>query len=239
MPLDISNSRADNCMAAKQVYVIQFPPLNKDLYTTMQLSAREFEMSSGMDPLLYGGAPNKQMRSAKEAEYREAHLTSRPQDFADVTERWQSRISAKEAAATRLYVGPDTVAPLFREPRQDPANPDPNFMYGLLSQFWATHVNTSDPAMAVAELAYTVEAGTGQRKDKTKQLRDTMEMVQLLAAPILQAATATGVLDAANAMRMWNGLIATLGEAKEIPLGLMQMLPPPQQPPEESQNAPV
>lgn len=214
------------------LHVIQFPPLNADAWQVIAAVERAFEQATGMDPLLYGGQGNRQMRSAQEATIREAHLTSRPEDYADCVEQAMSAIARKEALALRLYTEPQTVAPLFGEKIQEPigdgAALNPLMGMGPLTQLWATLVNTDDPAEAAGELTYTVEAGTGRRKNKQKQVEDAQMLVQSLLPFAAQQAGMGNVTP-------YNELMGVIEDAYEVParrLQLMQVAAPPQAPPE-------
>lgn len=205
----------------KLIEVLQFPPLNSDFYTILSGVERQFERASGMDPLLYGQV-SQQMRSAREADVREAGVSSRPDDFAQCVELWQSSISAKEAGASRLHVGPATVAPVFGE-QWDPNATVPGM--APLTEAWANLVNTDDPFRAFGEYEYTVEAGSGRRKNKQKQIADANMLMQTLSQPLLGYAQGTG-----NSLP-FNALVRVVGEAYEVRLDDMMIPPaPPPQP---------
>jgi hypothetical protein len=184
----------------KMMKRIDFPEVRRDLLMVIEKAEHAFEQSSGMSPSLMGEAPDKQDRSATATSARESRLSSRPNDFADCTEAWNSRIAAKEALATRLYVGKEVIAPFFGE--QDVEVPDPNIdpnmmamleqtgqqppmitVSGPLTQKWMELVSIGDEEMSQEELEqaaaeaatehnYTVEAGSGRRKNRQKQVED-------------------------------------------------------------------
>lgn len=209
----------------KLLKVIQFPALNRDAWQVISAVERAFEQATGMVPLMYGTQGDSALRSAQEAGLHESHATSRPDDYADCVEQWMSRIAAKEAIASRLYVGPETVAPLFGEQMQeaapdvDPYSPENVATWGQLTQAWAMMVNTDDPAEAVAELSYTVEAGSGRRKNKQKQIQDAQMFIQNLAPITMQ------FLQSGNPMP-YNWLMQKIGEAYDVDLSGMQVAPP-------------
>ena len=225
------------------IHMLQFPEVNKDFWQVIGLAERAFEQASGMDPLLYGGSGPRQMRSAEEAANREAHLTSRPDDLADCVEEWNSRIAAKEAQAARLYVRAAHIAPLFGEESApvDPMTGQPlvdEWMMGPLTAAWNEFVVSDDPAEAAAELRYTVEAGSGRRKNKAKQAADATQIVQTLLQPFLQFGMSTGSLGP------YRGLMEYMGDAFDMPVDklLLPDLAPPampqNQPPPEDQPPP-
>jgi len=217
---------------AKMLHTIQFPSVNRDLWDVLSAVERAFERATGMDPLLYGsggGAP--QMRSAQEASIRQGNMGMRPDDMAECVEQWQSAIGAKEALATRLFVGPQQVAPLFGETmQQGPMGP----MLGPMSQAWATLISTNDPIEAAAELTYTVAAGTGRRKNKQKDQSDAQLLIQTLFQPLMGYAQATGNTNPLNA------LIHFMGQAYDMDVSAMMLpaMPPPQAMPPNPEEPP-
>ena len=200
------------------VKILSFPDVTKDIYTLIQMVQREFEMITGMDPLLLGNMGNTQARSASEMQIRDSRASTRPDDYAEKTAEWHSQIARKEGFATRLLVPPPVE--LFREPVQK--TPEGTEIYGPLSQMWATLVNTNDPREAAAELAYTIEAGSGQKKDKQKQLSDVQMIGQTIVPPLLGMVQSSGL-----GAQQYNGYVRLLGEAVDMRLDDM-MLPDPQ-----------
>lgn len=208
---------------ANLIHMIQFPEVNRDYWQVVAAMERAFERHSGMLPLMYGSSGEHQTRSAKEAEIREGHTTSRPNDFADMVEEWNSRIAMKEAIATRLVVPPPHG--LFNEP--PPKDPeDPDYSNAPMCAAWAAYINTDDPAEAASSLKYTVEAGSGRRKNRQARIADTHNLTQLMFQPFLGLA-AQGQPDQYNAM------IDMLSEVYEMDLSKLKfqagMAPPPVQ----------
>ncbi len=210
----------------KLFHVVEFPTINADLWRMVQLAEEAFERATGMSPLLYGGSPPTQDRSAAATRAREGHLTSRPDDFADTVENWMSQIASKEGLVSRLVVEPRTVATLFGEQIQpvDPATIPPEMaavapteIYGPLTNAWVTLVSTDDPAVAAMEVSYTVEAGTGRKKNKQAQSENATLLVQNFVQPAFTYGTQTGNFDAFNA------LVAVTGEWLDIPLNRLYL----------------
>jgi len=192
---------------SKLFKVIEWPKLNEDLWQVAGMVERAYERATGLDPLLYGAESSRQMRSAKEAGIREAHVSSRPDDYADAVEDWMSAAGAKELQATRLMVDVRTVAPMFGE--VVPSEEDPEAVPGPMTQAWIELVQTDDPYQAAAEFSCTVEAGSARRQNKQKQVADLELTVQTLGQPLLGMAM-QGVPGPFNA------LIEMLGEAQGI-----------------------
>jgi len=203
-------------------YVLQFPAMNGDLMNVISMAERAFERQTGLDPLLYGGV-NQQMRSAQEAFVRQDNLSNRPDDMAQCTESWQSLISAKEAAATRMHTPAEVVSPLFGG-RTLPVPTQMGMTEVPLEQIWTNVVNTPDENLACSEVDYTVEAGSGRRKNKQKMTSDAQALTQTLLQPMFAVAQQTGNT------QPFNALLDILGDALDIDMTKLHIQPPPPPP---------
>lgn len=217
------------------VHVLQFPEIKTDVFNVIARVEHAFERASGMAPLLYGETGGRQMRSATEADIRQDNAVSRAEYMAECVESGMSRVAQKEAVLTRLFVPPPYA--LFGEMPPESGQPDMTTPFSL---YWSALVNTTDPAEAVGEYTYRVEAGTARRKNKQAQVADMQSLTQTLAAPALQVWTSTGD------PRVFNGLVATIGQAMDttldhlmLPPMMMQPAPVPgeEPPPEESEQS--
>jgi len=205
----------------------EFPEFKRDLLILIGKIEEAFRMGSGMDAALYGAQPQAVDRSATATRARESRLSSRPNDFADCVENWNSQIGAKECLATRLYVGKDVIAPFFGE--TDRTVPDPNIdpetlayaqesgqevptvtIPGPLTQLWQQLVQVGSEDMseeelidaaakASAQFSITVEAGSGRRRNQQKQAEDFNSLSQILLPTFIQLAQ-TGNPGPYNAM---------------------------------------
>jgi hypothetical protein len=207
---------------------IEFPDITGDAWKVLALLSEEFEKATGMTPLMHGMRDQSAMRSAQEAAIRESHTQSRPQDIAKAVEEWQSRKAAKEAQASRLAVEPTTVAPLFAEPMPEPledgtfdVDQDGNWaQMGPLTTYWKQLVTTEDPALAAAEMHYTVEAGSGRRKNR-QWMQEAAQTIMPLVMPLAQQEYVMG-----NPTK-WNALMQMVSDGWEIPMqSMMQPLSP-------------
>jgi hypothetical protein len=198
---------------AKLIHIIQFPELNADAWQILHQVERAFEQSTGMDPLLYGSEGARQIRSAEEANVRSSNVQSRPGDYADAVEAFNSASAAKELQMARMYVPPSTVAPLFREPVTEDES-----QYGPLTLLWSALVNTDDPAEAAADLHVQVEAGSGQRKNRQKMTQDLNTVGQTLM-PVMQMYAQAGDPSTLNAF------VEMMAENIEVPLGRLKFQP--------------
>lgn len=207
---EIVEHDGDASELSKLVHVIEFPEMNKDGWAMIQAVERKFEDITGMTPELHGASPERQMRSSAEAQARQQNVLSRPEDYAGCVMAWQSKISAKEGKAARLYVTPDTVAPLFGETAPDLGNPE-TAAQSPLSWLWSSLVNTDDPSVAAAEIEYTCEAGAGSRMNKQKLISDASVLTQQLLPTFLQFTVQGNVAP-------YNRLMELLADAYEMPL---------------------
>jgi hypothetical protein len=204
----------------KLVHILQFPEINSDAWRILHQVERAFEQSTGMDPLLYGSEGARQIRSAEEANVRSSNVQSRPGDYADAVEAFNSASAAKELQMARMYVPPSTVAPLFREPVTEDES-----QYGPLTLLWASLVNTDDPAEACADLQVLVEAGSGQRKNRQKMASDLQQIAPIIL-PTAQSFAMAGIV------QPYNAFLDVVGETHEINLAKMKL---PEMSPEAAQ----
>jgi len=225
--LQIISVKGNASQAIKDMFeVVQLPPINTDLYTILSMVESAFRMAMGTDALLYGGEGDRQIRSSAEVQIRQGNLMNRPEDMAECAERWQSEIARAEGFMARVAVAPQSVAPLFGEEATG-MGPLGQPQLGPLTQMWSMLVN-AEPPRAAMELAYTIEAGSGRRKNKQKQQADAQMLVQTLFQPLLGLAQATGQINPINA------LIDFIGDANEMDVSNMkipQIMPQPAQAP--------
>jgi hypothetical protein len=201
--------------AIRQLFeVVQFPPINTDIWTIIQMVERAFEKSAGYDSLFAGGQGATQIRSSAEVQIRNEHLMNRPEDMAECMERFQSDVARAEGFMARMGVAPQTVAPLFGEQVIETVMGP---QMGVLTQAWGQLVNTQDPRIAASEMEYTIEAGSGRRKNKQKQQADVQMLMQTMFPTMVQ----TGNVDSANAM------IDFMADAFDMDLTKMHLQPPP------------
>ncbi|MHC4610034.1 MAG: hypothetical protein ACYS7M_06765 [Planctomycetota bacterium] len=213
---------------SKLLTTLEFPEVNKDVWAIVQMVERAFERATALEPLLYGAQEGTQVRSATEYEGRQAHVTSRPDQMRSTVQQWLSDCAAKEGQAARLMVHPYTIARLTAEPV--PKDEEDITPPGPLTEAWQRLVQTKDPAEAAAELAYTIEAGVADRKNKQKQAADAAQLVQVMLQPLMAFGSNTGN------MQPYNALVGMLGEAMEMPLDRL-MLPDMEPPVDETTSS--
>lgn len=213
------------------IEVLKFPELTQDVWTIAAAMEQQFERATGMTPFWSTGQAETQSRSATDAQARQANMTSRPDDYADIVEGWMSRIAAKEAMVARLYSPPPYA--LFGEPMPEAGldgQPVLNPQVSYLSSMWAQLVMTDDPRVAASELSYSVEAGSTRRKNKQKQAADTVQLNNSLSQQTYEYGAMTGNY------APYNALLDMVGESLDAKVSEMYLpnIVPPQ--PEESKG---
>lgn len=240
----------------KLLKAFEFPKFSRELLLLVDKVERAFELSAGMDPRLYGAQAGSQDRSATATRARESRLSSRPDDFADCVRDWNSRIAAKEALATRLYVG-ENISDFFGEqsrevpdPSLDPAQVEQAMAAGQqvpmitvpgpLTRLWQEFVQVGHADMtpdelidaatkAAAEYVFTVESGAGRRRDLEKQSEDFQALSQMLLPMFTQMAMG-GYVGPFNAM------MSLAGQVYERSMDAFMLAPPQQPPPQEGEE---
>jgi hypothetical protein len=220
MPV-VAISEADVGKALKEYLdFIQFPETNKDVFTILQLADSAFREMTGLDESWAGASPQTQERSAKASGIRQAGLSRRPDEYADKVEAWGSEVSEGEAIAARLLLSAETVSFLFGEKIMDPvtgkeAEGDiPNPVYGALTSFWMNEesgVTTNDPWIAAAECEYTIEAGSGRRRNKQLQQENAQQLYTMLGQQVFSICTSM------QDYEPYLALVRMVGDAYEMP----------------------
>ena len=208
----VGDAAVDKSSMEKLVHILQFPPMNKDVIPILELAERCFEKLTGLDPSMFGGITRTQDRSAKASSMRQAGLARRPDDYADIVEAWQSAVSAGEASAARQELEDQTFATFAGEQIiQTPAMGEGGALPTFTS-YWHTLVHTDDPAIAEAECAYTVEAGSGRRRNKQLLQENAQQLYTMLG----QQFYAYGELS--ENFKPFLALVQLVGEAFDMPV---------------------
>lgn len=208
-----------------------FQPLKQELFTAIRMAEMQFEQFTGMTPLLSGAEDSRQVRVAADIEARERHVTSRPQDYADSVEEWNGRIGRAEAVASRLIIEPSVIARMAREPEPESPGAMPQGGWGPITMLWLKLLATDDPVTANAELDYSVESGSGRRKNQAKFMNDVTQLTQT-AGPMVMQVAQTGNVEP------WNALMELLGEALDRDMAGFMLSPPQPQAAQEPQPDP-
>jgi len=208
----------------KLLYVLQYPPVNLDVWKILEMVEQAFQRLTGLEPLLGGSEPDRAFRSATEVNVRQENVTNRPGEMKETVKSWLSAAASKEAQAARLEVHPDTISRIVGEPL-GPSEEDPEAVYGPLSRTWLELMYTDDPADAAADLAFSTEAGVSRRKDKAKQLEDMTQIVQTVGPQHFEYGKLTGDFE------RYNGIMEMISEALGLPATVAEKLLIPSGPP--------
>jgi len=204
--LEISESLGRS--VADIVSVFQMPNVTRDLWDILSAVMEQFERRVGLTELMYGQT-SKQLRSASEAEAKQANMSIRPDDMANLVEDWMSALARKEAIAARWLLQPKDVAPVIGP---------------LGAEAWAMHLSPkdgSDFTNITREFEYRIEAGSA-RKPNLAYRQETIQAALQTMGPILQGA---------GAIEPLNALLAAWAESMQLNAQAFLIPPPPPPPP--------
>lgn len=192
--------------------VMELPDIKLDVWKMIQLVERQFDRAVGLDALLYGAAPSPTPRSATEIDVRRQFLQTRPSEYSDCVEKWSSRVAAKEAIVSRLYVAGETIAGAIGEPPESRA-------VSPIADLWDRLVQTGDAWEAAAEYAYAVVSGSSRRRNKQVMATNAQTIMQMFGASAMQAAVTTGNVEP------YNKVLSMLGQAMDEDLSPFMLQP--------------
>lgn len=158
------------------VQLLQYQPMNSDVYTVLSIIDAQFEKATGLMPVMYGTTPQA-MRSAEEANLKGETAKLRPEDMANKTEEWASLVARKEAIAAIWGLSVEDVRPILGD---------------MGAEAWSYFVTNKDFAAVTREYDYRVEEGSARRPSPEKNMADTNEAMQFLFTPAMQHYAATG-----------------------------------------------
>ena len=160
---------------------LQFPAMNGDLLTAIQMAEQKFREVTGLHEIL-SGITEASYRSAEEARVKDRNSRSRVEDMNQEIEVWHSHAARKEAIALRYHFGHD-----------------PEYIYKILGEEaamkWAEVGQAGTSMRAVMrEYEYNIEEGSMRRQTPQVRAEYSQEMMDLLFGAMLQ----TGSYDACN-----------------------------------------
>lgn len=145
--------------------VIKFlnhPSINGDVFKIADIIEHQFEKRTGMTELVYG-LSGKQLRSATEAEIKNDATNVRPDDMSNKVEDAMSQVARLEAIAARFTLKGSDIA----------------FMCGpVAGQLWDMFVLQSDPAKALYETEYRIEAGSIRKPNRSREAENMTAFIQ-------------------------------------------------------------
>ena len=182
----------------------QHEPVPIELYNILDRVSREFDRASGLTDLVYGQS-GTQIRSATEAQARQAATNVRPEAMADCVEEWQTSVARKEAMMLRWRMVPEAVSSLVGETAQSPGG------VGVIGDLWGRfcHVpldyrNPDTIERVVREFEVTIAAGSARKPNLERDQVNLDQAGQTLIPVFDRQYQQTGDPTGFNAyMRKW------------------------------------
>ncbi|SIO37900.1 hypothetical protein SAMN05444166_4226 [Singulisphaera sp. GP187] len=194
---------------AELVQFLQHPEVNGDIWKMIEAVESNFDKRVGLTELMYGQQGATQIRSAQEAQLRNANMNVRPDDMRKCVVAWMARVALKEAMCARYHLIPQDVQPVLG---------------GMAAWAWGQFVSTRDINKASRQLEYRIEAGSTQRPNKELEIQ-TMNTAFTSLAPLLQTYSQQ-TMD----MSPLNNLLSDFAKSLDLDPAryqLSQPLPPP------------
>lgn len=195
------------------IQFLQHPPFNKDVMLVVQDLREAFDKRTGLNELMYGTTA-KQLRSAAEAHGKMDQLNIRPDDMSSKVEEWMSQASRKEAICARWHLTGQDITPVMGPER---------------AMLWEQLMGQTELYTLVHELDYRIEAGSVRKPNRSRDIENINNAIQVWGPVVQEYAGATGDFGPLNALAYhWS-------KAYDVDPGLIQFQPPP--PPEPDQAA--
>lgn len=210
------NRQQVNDIAKELYHIIRFPEAPREIWEIISLCEMRFNRAVGLDDILYGAQPDKQIRSAAEAQIRFNQASNRAQAMAETVEHWMSMVASKDGILTRLHVPYTQMATFFMEPLvQGPdGTPMPG---GPLTSIWSQAVTSNDPIEAGADFWFQIATGSAVRKDKAHQMQMSQFIAQTLLPVAMEVSSKTGDFT------MFNRILERLTNALDVDLSLFRI----------------
>lgn len=201
---------------SKMIKFLDQPDVNFDAWQIVDRVAAMFDKRTGLTDLVYG-LTDTQSRSAEDAATKRQATSARPDYMARKVEKWMGLASTLEGFCTRWFVTAQDVEPLIGK---------------TAAQLWHHLIDSQDVDLVVSGMQYTVEAGSGRRRNHELEMNNLNQALQFFFPEFSKHADVTTDVTAINQ------LIQRWGDAAQIDLSDVQlgprMPPPPQGPtPEE------
>lgn len=197
----IDDNQADDIRKIAQV--LQFPPMNGDILTAINMAQEQYARVTGLYDLLYGGGSSS-MRSAEEARLKGQNSRSRIDDMVNEVASFHTMAARHEAIAARFHVPPVPVITATGKTIDNPKS-----IYTVLgeqdAQIWGAF-KFGDLSKIVGEYDYAIAAGSMHVKTPRDYIAQTNEMMDILATPLYKSGSYTQV----------NNLITEWCEARNI-----------------------
>jgi hypothetical protein len=185
------------------VSFLQAPNFSIDIWNMIAQVLDLIDKRTGLTELIYG-MTSTSMRSATEANVKNANVAVRPDDMAARTEDFLSEVEVREMQVARWFCEPQHVAPAVGQ------------MGALL---WQNYVLTDDVEQVVRGFDYRIEAGSARKPNKQNKIAQLTEFGQVIM-PVLQQAVLAGQVE------QWNAYVADIAKAMDLDPS-RYMFPPP------------
>jgi hypothetical protein len=158
------------------VQFLQAPDFAESIWRMVAEVLELIDKRTGLTELVYG-LTSRQIRSATEANVRDANLSVRPDDMASKVEDFLSEVAVREMQAARWTCEEKDVAPCL----------------GYLgTKVWAEYIMTSDVTSVVMDYDYRIEAGSARKPNKNNRIAQLQEFSQNFLQPSMQLAVEGG-----------------------------------------------
>lgn len=195
------------------VNFIEMPNTKQDVWAIIAAVMDLFDKRVGLSELLYGLNPGGVQIRTSEAVATQREMTSiRPEYMAGKVEDWMSDVADMEKLCTRWFVESKDVQGLM----------DP-----FAVQLWEQYITGGDPEESIRGFEATVEANSVRRPDKTRDIENINQLIQLTMPFIQQWVGNTGD------PTPWNALVQKWGKVvhEDVEEMMLQAPPPPPQDP--------
>lgn len=161
---------------------VQAPAFSADIWTVVANVLEMIDKRTGLTELVYGLA-GTQMRSAREADIRNANTSIRPDDMAEKTEDWLSESVIKEMEVAAWLLSFEDVVPPLGEAGATV------FVRAVQGQQFERLVRDYD---------YRIEAGSARKPNKANKISQLNEFGKI-TLPVMQAYAMQGITGPWNA----------------------------------------
>lgn len=175
---------------------LESPQFSVDIWTMLAEVLEMIDKRTGLTDLIYG-MTTKQLRSATEADIKEANTNIRPDDMAGRVEDFLSETALNEFAACVWACEPEDVEPVLGE---------------LGAAIFGESIKTEDFERIIRDYDYRVAAGTARKPNKQTRLRALNELGQTIV-PVLQEFASQGMVEP------WNAYVSQVAESLDIDPG--------------------
>ena len=198
----------------KLISFLQSPNFSMDIWNMLAQVLDLIDKRTGLTELIYG-LTGASMRSAAEANIKNANVAVRPDDMASRTEDCLSEVQIREMQAARWHCEPQDVAPAVGQ---------------LGAMLWQNYVMTGDVDEVVRGFNYRIEAGSARKPNKANRISQLNEFGQFSLKVFAEMAVAGNV-------GPWNSYVADWCKANDLdPSGYLLPEPDPNQPDPEQQK---